>query len=128
MADVFHSTSYHYYLDLFSWLCTIVDKPFDGKGTFEDNLAGLALPLIILIPSMFVPDVIVDFVLPGEIVHAPIFWNILNPVRLIFASLWVMAVQILAVKETQALSLLKAFTVTVLSYIPCMFLNLTCIH
>jgi len=51
----------------------LLANPFNGKGTFEDNLAGLALPLIILIPSMFVPNVIVDFVLPEEIIHFPVF-------------------------------------------------------
>jgi hypothetical protein len=99
-----------------------------GTGSFEDTAAVLALPLMILIPAMLIPDIIVDFILPGELVHLPLFWNVVNLLRLIIASVWVVIVQVLAVREAQTLSSSWAVVVTTVSLLPYMFFTLTYIH
>jgi len=106
----------------------LLSKPFKGTGSFEDTLAVLALPMVILIPSMLIPDIIVDFILPDSIVHSPLFWNVINPLRLVCASAWVVILHIRAVEKAQSLSFARALVVTVMSYIPYMFFNLTYIH
>lgn len=106
----------------------LLSSLFNSTGSFEDTLAVLALPMVILIPAMLIPDIFVDFLLPEEIVYSPLFWNFINPLRLILASLWVVIIHILAVKEAQSLSFSQTFMVIAVSYIPYMFFNLTFIH
>jgi hypothetical protein len=116
-----------------TWVCLsgfvqLFGKLFGGKGNFEDTLALLGLPFIVLLPGMFIPDMIIENFLSKEIVRNFVFWNIINPVRLIVGSLWVISIHVLAVRRAQELFLGKAILVTLLAYIPYIILVITYIH
>ncbi len=74
---------------------------------------------------MLIPDMITDYLLPKSIVNSYIYWNIINPIRLSLASFGVMVIHIIAVKEVQKLTNIKAIIVTILSYIPYVAITLT---
>lgn len=77
---------------------------------------------------MFLPDIIVDYILAPEIAMSNVFRNIINPLRLVLGSLWIMSLHVIAVQKVQKLFLGKSIVVTLLAYIPYMFLVLTYIH
>ena len=112
---------------LLAGLIQIISIPFKGKGSFEDTLSLIGLPYFILIIFMFIPDVIMGY-LPKSIVESYIFWNIINPARLLLVSIWIMIIHIIAVKEVQKLTNMKTIIITVLSYIPYMAITLTYIR
>jgi len=114
---------------LFSGLIQILAGLFKGKGSFEDNLAvtgfSLGIPIIILQWS-------VDFVLfiLGPLIHS-ISLSISYPFELIrqtIFGIWIILTSSIAVKETQKISYLKAFLITIVSFIPVICLSLTYIH
>ena len=113
---------------LLAGLIQVISIPFKGKGSFEDTLSLVGLPFFTLIVFMFIPDMIIDYLLPESIVKSYIFWNIINPVRLFLASIWVLIIHIFAVKEVQKIPNIKAIIITVLSYIPYMAIVLTYIR
>ena len=113
---------------LLAGLIQIISMPIKGKGSFEDTLALIGLPFYILIIFMFIPDMLVDFIIPKNIVQSFIFWKIINSIRLYLASFWILIVHIIAVKEVQKLSNIKSVIVTVSSYILYMIINLTYIR
>ena len=105
----------------------IISKVFHGEGTFEDTLAMLGLPFFVLVPGMFLPDCVVGM-LPSDVIQPPVFWNVINPARLIVGTLWPVIIHILAVKEVQRLSFSRACIVTAFSYIPYGAVLLTYVH
>lgn len=113
---------------LLAGLIQIISILFKGKGSFEDTLSLSGLPYFVLIIFMFIPDIIVDYLIPKSIVESYIFWNIINPARLLLVSIWIMIIHIIAVKEVQKLTNIKAIIVTMLSYIPYMAITLTYIR
>lgn len=113
---------------LLAGLIQVISTPFKGMGSFEDTLSLAGLPFFTLITFMFIPDMIVDYLLPESIVKSDIFWNIINPARLFLASLWILIIHIFAVKEAQKITIIKAIIVTILSYIPYMAIVLTYIR
>lgn len=113
---------------LLAGLIQIISILFKGKGSFEDTLSLIGLPYFILIIFMFIPDIIVTYLMPKSIVESYIFWNIINPARLLLVSIWILTIHIIAVKEVQKLTIMKTIIITILSYIPYMAINLTYIR
>jgi hypothetical protein len=105
----------------------LVSKLFQGTGSFEDTFALLGLPFFVLIPGMFIPDFIMEF-LPSNLVKYPLFWNTINPARLMAGSIWPIIIHILAVKEVQKISFLQACAVIIISYIPYGVVLMTYVH
>jgi hypothetical protein len=108
-------------------LIRILSLPFKGKGSFEDTLSLIGLPFIILLFFMLIPDLITDYILRSYI-KSSIYWNIVNPIRLFIPSFWIIIIHIIAVKEVQKLSNIKAIIVSILSYIPYMAIVMTYIR
>lgn len=113
---------------LLAGLIQIISILFKGKGSFEDTLSLIGLPFFILIIFMFIPDIIIDYLMPKSIIESYIFWNIINPIRLLLVSFWIIIIHIIAVKEVQKLTNIKAIIITILSYIPYMAIILTYIR
>jgi len=118
---------------LVSWIfyagcIQLLSKPFGGKGGFEDTFALLGLTFFAFLLAMQLPDWIVDYALPRSVFNSPMFYNFINPLRLIAGTIWIVVLHILAVQRAQALSLGKAAIVTLVAVVPYVLLTLTYIH
>ena len=98
---------------------------FGGRGTFEDMLAASGLPFIVLIVFMFLPDLVVDYALPASVRTQWLFVQVINPARLVAASVWLLLLHGVAVSTVQQVSICKAAVITLLAYVPYLGITMT---
>ncbi len=76
---------------------------------------------------MQAPDALVSL-MPKDLFYSPVFYNIINPFRLVAGSLWIVALHVLAAQKAQDLPLIRALPVTILALIPYFTLVITYVH
>lgn len=110
---------------MFAGLVRLLALACQGKGSFEDTLAVTGLPFVSLIAFMFIPDVLVDYALPAVIKSHALFARVINPARLVAASLWLLWLHVLAVRAVQQVTTRRALAITTVAYVPYMAITMT---
>jgi hypothetical protein len=111
---------------LFAGAAQLLARSLCGQGSFEDNLAVLGLPFVLMLPFSWLPEITVTFLVP-EWFGTPI-WEAVTPFRVGVSVLWFLIASTVAVRQVQNLSVSRAILVTFVSFVPTICVQITYLH
>jgi len=111
---------------LFAGSAQLLSKSLGGRGTFEDNLAVLGLPFILMLPFSWLPETMVAIFVPAWS-GMPV-WNTIDFILIGISTLWFLIVSVIALKQAQNLSPGRAFFATLISLVPAIGVQITYLH
>ena len=111
---------------LFAGSAQLLSKSLGGQGTFEDNLAVLGLPFVLMLPLSWLPEIMVTVFTP-ELWGTP-KWGTIDVILVGVSTLWFLIVSVIALRRAQNLSLGRAVFTALVSLVPVIGLQMTYIH
>jgi hypothetical protein len=111
---------------LFAGSAHLLSRNLGGQGSFEDNLAVLGLPFILMLPLSWLPEIIVTVLTPG-CWGAPA-WDTIDFILIGLSTVWFLIVSVIALRRAQNLPLGRAVFAALVSLIPVIGLQMTYIH
>ena len=110
----------------FAGSAQLLSKILGGQGSFEENLAVLGFPYVLMLPFSWLPEFIGIF-LPHPW-GTSIYSGAVTAIRVGISVIWFAAVSIVAIKQAQRLSTSRASLVAIVSLIPTIGLQMTYLH
>jgi hypothetical protein len=111
---------------LFAGSAQLLSKKLGGQGTFEDNLAVLGLPFVLMLPLSWLPEIMVTVFTP-ELWGTP-KWGTIDVILVGVSTLWFLIVSVIALRRAQNLPLGRAVFTALVSLVPVIGLQMTYIH
>ena len=111
---------------LFAGAAQLLSRSLGGQGTFEDNLAVLGFPFILMLPFSWFPEIMVTFFAP-EWWGTPT-WDAIDFILVGVSTLWFLIVSVIALRRTQNLSLGRAVFTALVSLVPVIGVQMTYLH
>lgn len=111
---------------LFAGAAQLLSRKLGGQGSFEENLAVLGFPYVLMLPFSWLPEFIGVF-LPQPWGTA-IYGGTVTVIRVAISVIWFTAVSIVALKQAQRLSTSRASLAAIVSLIPTIGLQITYLH
>jgi len=110
----------------FAGSAQLLSRKLGGQGSFEENLAVLGFPYILMLPFSWLPEFIGIF-LPHPWGDA-IYSGTVTAIRVGISVIWFAAVSVVALKQAQRLSTSRASLAAIVSLIPTIGLQMTYLH
>jgi len=110
---------------LFAGAAQLLSRSLGGQGSFEDNLAVLGFPFILMLPFSWFPEMVMTF-LPWWW-DAPA-WVASTPYRVGVSTVWFLIVSAIALRQAQNLSVNRAVFSTLVSFVPSIAVQITYLH
>ena len=111
---------------LFAGSAQLLSRRLGGQGSFEENLAVLGLPYVLMLPFSWLPEFVGVFLpQPWE---AAINSGTVTAIRVGISVVWFAVVSIIALKQSQHLSTSRASLAIIVSLIPTIGLQMTYLH
>jgi hypothetical protein len=104
----------------------LLSKKLSGQGSFEENLAVLGFPYILMLPFSWLPEFICIFLSHPWV--TAIYSGAVTAIRVGISLIWFAAVSIVAIKKAQRLSTSRASLAAIVSLIPTIGLQMTYLH
>jgi hypothetical protein len=104
----------------------LLSKKLSGQGSFEENLAVLGFPYILMLPFSWLPEFICIFLSHPWV--TAIYSGAVTAIRVGISVIWFAAVSIVAIKQAQRLSTSRASLAAIVSLIPTIGLQMTYLH
>jgi len=104
----------------------LLARRLGGQGNFEDNLAVLGFPFILMLPLSWFPEILVTLFAP-ELWGTPI-WNTIDFILVGFSTLWFLIVSVIALRQAHNLSPGRAVFTALVSLIPVIGVQMTYLH
>ena len=111
---------------LFAGAAQLLSRSLGGQGTFEDNLAVLGFPFILMLPFNWFPEIAVTLFAP-EWWGTPT-WDTIDLILVGVSTLWFLIVSVIALRRPQSLSLGRAISVALVSLVPVIGIQITYLH
>jgi len=111
---------------LFAGAAQLLSRSLGGQGSFEDNLAVLGFPFILMVPFSWFPEIMVTLFVP-EWWGTPT-WDAIDFILVGVSTLWFLIVSVLALRQVQKFSLTRAGLATIVSLVPTIALQITYLH
>jgi len=111
---------------LFAGAAQLLSRSLGGQGSFEDNLAVLGFPFILMVPFSWFPEIMVTLFVP-EWWGTPT-WEAVTPFRVGVSTLWFLIVSVIALRQVQNLSLGRAVFAALVSLVPVIGVQITYLH
>lgn len=111
---------------LFAGSAQLLSKRLGGQGTFEDNLAVLGLPFILMLPLSWLPEIMVTVFAPE--LWGTYTWGTIDIILVGVSTVWFLIVSVVALRGTQNLPLGRAVFTALVSLVPVIGLQMTYIH
>jgi hypothetical protein len=111
---------------LFAGSAQLLCGKLGGQGSFEENLAVLGFPFVLMLPFSWLPEFVGVF--------APQPWGTainsgpVTAIRVSISVIWLAAVSVIALKQAQRLSTSRASLAAIVSLIPTIGLQMTYLH
>jgi len=111
---------------LFAGSAQLLSGRLGGQGSFEENLAVLGFPYVLMLPFSWLPEFIGVFLpQPWE---TAINSGTVTAVRVAISVIWFAVVSVIALKQAQHLSTSRASLAAIVSLIPTIGLQMTYLH
>ncbi len=111
---------------LFVGSAQLLSRTLGGQGTFEDSLAVLGFPFILMLPFGWFPEMMVMSFAP-EWWGTPA-WGTTDLVLVGVSTLWFLIASAIALRQAQNLSLSRAVFAALVSLVPVMGVQMTYLH
>ena len=111
---------------LFAGFAQLLSSKLGGRGSFEENLAVLGFPYILMLPFSWLPEFVGVF-LPqtwGSVINS----GTVTAIRVGVSVIWFAVVSIVGLKQAQRLSTSRASLAAIVSLIPTIGLQMTYLH
>jgi hypothetical protein len=111
---------------LFAGSAHLLSRKLGGEGSFEENLAVLGFPFVLMLPFSWLPEFVGVF--------TPQAWgNAINSgpvtaIRVSISVIWLAVVSVVALKQVQLLSTSRASLAVIVSLVPTIGLQMTYLH
>ena len=111
---------------LFAGAAQLLSRSLGGQGTFEDNLAVLGFPFILMLPFCWFPEIMVTLFVPQW--WGTPMWGAIDFILVGVSTLWFLIVSVIALRRAQNLSLGRAVFAALVSLVPTIALQITYLH
>jgi len=111
---------------LFAGSAHLLSRSFGGRGTFEDNLAVLGFPFILMLPLSWFPEIIVTLFVPDW--WGTPTWNTIDFILIGVSTTWFLIVSIIALRQAQNLPLGRTVFTALVSLVPVIGVQMTYLH
>lgn len=111
---------------LFAGSAQLLSRSLGGKGTFEDTLAVLGFPFILLLPLSWFPEIMVTVFTPEW--WSTTTWDTIDFILIGVSTLWFLIISIVALRRTHNLPFHRAVFTALVSLVPVIGVQMTYLH